>query len=367
MPEQVRSIKFDGGRYKSSTGLPLTSIDELRRLQTLLSSVARELFLKDHPDRKRVSKKFRESMVLKLVKVEEGSVVPVLERPLEDGLTLDVETNDYFTESFEAIASAMESLGRGGALSNEFPEESIPELLQLGKSFRDDEVLAFERGGSWVRYGKDSRRRLQRLAEVGAIEVEDSLLGQIRGLAAEPKPSFTFEVAGDHRILAGEFDAAVFWDDLLRHLGKDDRAPLVSISAVVAQDSDGTPLSIKELQGIELALPDSWASRLQELARLDAGWFDGLGEPILEPTLLRGEEVLIAALESGLQRPGIFPTPAGGLRFEWEFPDGGALIEVSASESVSGDVLFDDGRESSAEFDDPSEAIDWVQGWFSND
>jgi len=361
MPEPVRNIKFDGGRYEGR-GLPLDSIDELRRLQTLLSSVARELFLREHPDRERVSKKFKESMVLRLVDVDGGSVTPVMERPTESIWALDFSTTDYYEKSIEAIAASIESLESSESLPAEFPEASISDLLQLGRSFRGQEVLKLQHNGSWSSYGRKSRQVLQRLAQVREIESEEVLLGQIHALAAT---TFSFLPASGGKLLPGAFDESL-WDDLKRYLGKDERAPLVSISAVVSQDSDGLAQSISELQSIELALPPDWSTRLQELARLESGWFDGDGAAILESTVTRIEEVLTAALEARLPRPGIFPTPAGELRLEWEFATGGAILETIASGGLRCDLLFDDGREDERVIEDPIDAVEGIREAFPN-
>lgn len=363
MSESIRDFKFDGGRYTRGAGMPLDSIDELRRLQTLLSSVARELFLEDHPGRERVSKKFRESILLRLVALEPGSVATVMTRPHGGDLSLDVPDTSYFQRSLEILAESVESLEADEVLPVVFPAASIPDFLQLGRSFRNTEALKLRRAEEWVAYGRKSRKVLQRIASVSEIESEVTLLGQVRGLNSEPSATFAFQRSGNGTLLTGKFEESL-WDALHHFLGQDDRAPLVSISAVVSQDTDGRPQSIVELQSIELALPLDWSQRVQELANLEAGWLDGIGGQVLEPTVETLEEVLIAAFDAGLERPGIFPTPSGELRLEWEFQTGGAIVETAANTGFRSVLLTDRGDEIELTTEDPAEIVERISAEF---
>lgn len=65
-------------------------------------------------------------------------------------------------------------------------------------------------------------------------------------------------------------------------------------------------------------LPTEWAARLGELAALRCGWLDGAGHSV-DPAAIETAKALLLRLV-GQDRPGVFPTPEGGIQLEW--PDG---------------------------------------------
>lgn len=65
------------------------------------------------------------------------------------------------------------------------------------------------------------------------------------------------------------------------------------------------------------ALPQHFASRLDELAALGDGWFDGSqGERLTEDALAVARKILQQAAARGLPRVGVFPTLEAGIAIE---------------------------------------------------
>jgi hypothetical protein len=87
--EVFKPLRLSGGRFdEASTGtvvFPLEVIAELARYERLLIKVARELWMDEHPTRKRAPKGFDEHLRLRLTAVETGSVGPVLQRREAEG------------------------------------------------------------------------------------------------------------------------------------------------------------------------------------------------------------------------------------------------------------------------------------------
>src|SRR5690606_5839883 len=79
-------LRLAGGRFDAAEGLPVTSAAELERYALLVSTVARELYLRAHPKRQRVPRGFDQAFDLRLTRVGRGSQIPVLVRPtVNDG------------------------------------------------------------------------------------------------------------------------------------------------------------------------------------------------------------------------------------------------------------------------------------------
>src|SRR4051794_12864381 len=78
-PAAFRGLRFRGGRYELP-GYPIDTVAELVRYERLVFDVARSLWMRRNADRRRLPAGFKDSMQLRIVDVERGSVVPVLER-----------------------------------------------------------------------------------------------------------------------------------------------------------------------------------------------------------------------------------------------------------------------------------------------
>lgn len=68
-------------------------------------------------------------------------------------------------------------------------------------------------------------------------------------------------------------------------------------------------------------------ARLDALLDLDDGWLDGEGEAPTGLAIKSARRVLTAAIESGADRPRIYPTPDGNVSAEWVIGDWGADAE----------------------------------------
>ena len=71
-----------------------------------------------------------------------------------------------------------------------------------------------------------------------------------------------------------------------------------------------------------------WQERLRELTSLTDGWFDGEGLA-MKPDMCEAAWKLCQKVnDEGFLRPGIFPTPEGGLQLEWPIAYGNEYREI---------------------------------------
>ena len=85
------------------------------------------------------------------------------------------------------------------------------------------------------------------------------------------------------------------------------------------------------------------SARLEELAALKPGWLDGEGLAVSKDALRTAESFLFHVLDAQISRPGVFPTPEGGIQMEW--PNGPLELEVIVSNGGAIRVFHEDEDE----------------------
>lgn len=320
-------VRLRGGRY-DQPGLPVTTAVELARYQRLVSAVAYHLYMRAHPKRKRAPRGFSDSLDLRLVDVQSGSVIPVLSRTPTSHPTL--LGDDWHEQARVLINEALANINRDQRLPAWFPVEALKEFASFGRSLQDDEVIEFSGNGAEVApFTPQTRRRIQSLANLEEIEVELLVQGQVIGLHSDPQRLDVLLAAPSNRKLVGEYTDPGMWDTLREFLGFADRAPLAALSVVARQGLDGEIRAIVDVLGIEAALPTEWVDRIAELASLRKGWLDPDSDSPSREALDITEEFLLACVDEGLPRPSIYPSADGGVQLEWR----------TASVSVELDIL----------------------------
>ncbi len=318
-PREFGHIRMRGGRYDVA-GLPLTGADELRRYEGLIIKVAKSLFLREHPRRKRAPRGFEAMGELRLTDVRSGSVVPVLERPgtVPNHSATLTEVPDYMERSRRLINDAFRGVAAANpSVPKDFPSEYVRELAQFGRSLGGNEFIELSSDDEALPavVSQESRKRLQVLANLGELEVERILTGQVTGLRDTPQQ---FDLAlSDGSKMTGTFVDPETYDELQAFLGRTDRAPMAAISVVAMSSLQGKLLRLTDVLSVEAALPPAWAERIQVLSSLQRGWLTPDSPTIDEGAISNAEQVLLACVDEGLPRPRIYPTPDGGVLLEW--------------------------------------------------
>ncbi|MDV6303536.1 hypothetical protein R3P93_13300 [Rhodococcus cerastii] len=361
-------LRLAGGRFEVAEGLPVVSAAELERYALLVSAVARELYLRDHPKRQRVPRGFDQAFDLRLTRVERGSQIPTLVRPVarDGGL---FQNTDWHDEARRLINSALGDISKADRVPAAFPMAAIKPLAQFGRSLRANERIELANSVDDPQRAvltTETRKRIQRLARLDELEIEAVVVGQVNGLSSVPPhvDVMVAEGAGQRRIGATFSDPSV-WGSLHSYLGYGDAAPPVSLSVIAMQNRDGEIVKITDVLHAEPALPPSWSERLRNLAGLGSGWLHPGSEPPSNETVERVERILLATLDAEVGAPAIYPSGDGGIQLEWRTATRAIEVEILNAGSVDsawyGRAGGDDGEDRSFPMDDPDGIADFVK------
>lgn len=362
---QFGVFRMVGGRYEAP-GLPASTASELFHYERLVKAVAHELYLRANPRRKRVPKGFDKAFSLRIVDVQDGSVQPVIERVEEGTSQSGIHVLDWFDESRRLINDALRSISSpGGNLPTGFPVRALKDFSHFGRTLGYMERFELSSGDENIPaiVDQESRKRLAALADLSSIEIEQVVVGQVTGLRSEPQE---FDFRWSDRKIKGKYQEPTTWEQLREFQGFGARAPLVALSALVSCQLDGQIIRVEDVYSLEAALPAPWADRVAELAALQPGWLDE-DTPEISPSSLDATETLLLALvDDGVNRPGIFPTPDGQVQLEWVTGILDIQVRTTDSDVFEVDAMHLDGGEDvqfAVAFVDLDELLDELRGW----
>ncbi|PNH79228.1 hypothetical protein [Arthrobacter sp. AFG20] len=326
--ESFVDLRLTGGRFEKS-GFPVNGLVELERLEELIETVAKALWKRDNPGRSRAPKNFTSSFDLRLTRVDPGSVIPVLERSDTDQGLFNAAFTDYFDASMEVIEDAFASIVDNLSLPDDFPEEAEAVMARFGSSFHEDERAIFRSAtADPISYSSSVRKEFFGGVRNTLLVQDGSHVGRISALDVDEQ-TFTFAPVNSSKV-PGVYQDPQRWADLHEVLKQESDNYWVRLQGTFRFRPDSSIHSVADVASVEVFdVPDSdWGRRLLELADLQDGWIEE-GEAVATPSLECAREVL-THLASKELRPGIFPTPAGGIQLEWSAEDERFVVAISS-------------------------------------
>jgi hypothetical protein len=132
---------FQGNRFLEHS-LPIEFAKDLAAYGDLVLEVAKYLYFKDHPDRKRVPKGFDDEFNLHLDRIEEGSTLPVLAL-VTAGMLVHVPNHNttYFEKARDTVVEWVEQASSGQNVPNDVPPELFEYFNVFGRSLQPGESI----------------------------------------------------------------------------------------------------------------------------------------------------------------------------------------------------------------------------------
>ncbi len=341
MTEAARfeELRFTGGRFDSS-GLPFEVLPELNNYRDLVSEVARALYFKENPARRRLPNRFDEGLRLRISEIQPGSVIPIIKReaPVSDPNLVD-SLEDCYERAREFIFLTIQSSNNGTA------PDRLPNLgnynysgfLQFGSTLADDEAIHFKnqakpRPQQRATLDKRARQRLQTVVARSAPTNTrmTRLVGCVTAIDAI-REHFTLWLHDERKACSGPYDSQIHLEFLRKHLTPDPNSgPAVAIIGHIDFDSKHNPTGWDWMYSIASLNEDSGYERLtrqlREVERASVKYFN------VSRVAMNAARELHKVLETaGVPAPIAFPTPEGGLDFEWSYNSVEASLEIAPS------------------------------------
>lgn len=161
---QLVTHTFKGKRFDDH-GLDLDVLPDLYAFKELLVATAKELWRRDHPERKYLPRNFEDSLCLKFYEVKQSSAAVPIFREVEEADQSEMWRANEPDELDEAVALVTEAAQAADAdqpLPDRLPKNVIPLFENYGKTLREDEYFELQPQGSPKKttYTRKSRERL---------------------------------------------------------------------------------------------------------------------------------------------------------------------------------------------------------------
>lgn len=302
--------RFTGTRFDEHT-LPVDVARDLAAYEALILDLAKHLYLKDHPERQRVPKGFSANFRLDIERIDEGSTKPLLALVIAGALALTGGEQDYFTQARDLVADCIAA--PSSALPADFPKELLVHFNQLGRSLREDEALELPRHNMANATLTPDKRKALVLAADQVYEKEVDLLGSIAEVDWE-KSTFRLRLADGGQVTVPMSDS---FHSRVREFGGKSRHQ-VALTGVAAFDSWDRLQKLVSVESLDVMKNYAIATLMDEIAQLQAGWFEGAGLAPDADKLSNVSEKLIADYPDKLPLPLIAPKQDGNLLLEWK-------------------------------------------------
>ena len=203
MPTNHRNLvnhTFHGRRFDDG-GVDPDVMPDLVRYKTLLVEVAKELWRRNHPDRKNLPKNFEDSLSTKFYEVVANCATIPLERVFTTAdRELFWDTEDELDDAVALVADTIDAAGNDQSLPDRFPKHLLVLFQEYGKTLREDEWIEHRppKRESGIRYDAAVRERLTRWVETPYEDAVD-LTGEVT-MARVSNPLMTMQLDDSRKI-----------------------------------------------------------------------------------------------------------------------------------------------------------------------
>jgi len=302
--------RFTGPRFEDHT-LPVEVARDLAAYESLVIELAKHLYKQDHPERERAPKGFAANFRLDIQEIGEGSTKPLLALVASGVLALSGGEASHFERARDLIAECVAA--PEGRLPALFPKELLGHFNQFGRSLRDGEALELPLAIDGSAVLTPHRRKQLVLAANEEYEKEVELQGYIGEVDWE-RATFRLRLADNSQTIVPLLPA--FHDEAREYGGRSRH--WVIVRGVGTFDAWDRLKRVLSTDSAEVMKNFEIANRLEELAKLEPGWFEGAGVALDKDRLSAFTEHVVAGFSDALILPAIFPRQDGNLLLEWD-------------------------------------------------
>jgi hypothetical protein len=352
MPKvEFATLVFRGPRFDEAR-MPVDVLPELAAYRAIVLSVAKVLFQKENPKRRRVPKGFEAGFQLFLDRIEDGnSVTDVISRSTTEAHLYDI--NDIFDRARDVVEDGIRAASNGAAMPAALSDGALAHFSIFGKTLLPTERIIVGKPASHdgATYDRQVRGKILRLSKQ-SYEDNVDLVGEICE-ADKIKSDFEFITLAGTRIpvnpspLITDAVRHMFYGNVVRLRGSGlldsngklqrviDIADLSEVEGDDATTSSGCAISVND--------------QIESLKALEDGWLDDTTNkynPQQLAWLARLLSGVVGAFE--LPTPYVYPAADGLVRAEWSSIDAEIVAKIDVA-SGSANLLIVHGVDSVAE------------------
>ncbi len=348
-----------GARFEGHA-VPLEVLKDLAVLQDMIVEVAKWKFLQENPDRKRSPRGFADGIELKLTGVEAGSARLLISLVVATG-TLFPEIPPYFEKAREAVVGAIAAAEQRQDVTQHLPDNALGYFDRIGRSLRADEAMEFSSPSSDTpaRLTRETRRTLVLASEqVREYTEEITLRG---GIPEADQDDMTFEL----QMLDGKKISAPIpaqhMATILEGFNGYTSGIRVLIEGIVKFSRQGRLRAFESVERISILEALDVPARLDEFRLLKDGWLEGGGKAPDSDGLNWLSSTFVHHYPDNVPLPFTYPTPEGGIQFEWSLGANEASLEINLqSHSAEWNCLNADTNAEAAKMLNLNEAQYWA-------
>jgi hypothetical protein len=315
-----------GERFNNHS-LPLEILKDLAVLEEMIVEVAKWKYRQANPERERIPRGFTKDLDLRLTKVEEGSVIPVIMLAFS-GLCPPANVT-YFEQARTEIINAI-SAAEQNAIPT-LPPEYLSYFDRFGRGLRNDEYIEFSESGQPIRLNVETRKNLVRASKADGWTEEVSLKGRIPKI---DQSRFKFELElSDGTKLEAPLNKQ-HHKNVLEAVNSYENNMYVMIQGVAKKDRFDNFKSFESVEHITPLDPLDVEIRLEKLAELADGWLDGKGFALNKEALKKLTHDFDRYFDSDLPLPYLYPTAEGGIQAEWSHDNWEISLEIDLQQQT---------------------------------
>lgn len=367
--KSVKRIRLTGERF-SGGKLPIDSLIELERYQSVVRTLAEFEWKRDHPGQD-LPADFRSSVSLSIDRIVEGSADVFLVHE-------QVAVYQQYQDDAQAVADATLLAAYSGAELPELPVTDAATVMEvretlaaIGSTLSNGQSIEYyvEPNQPPVVITVESRPEAEAALRLTDFLLpaeptsptsltekhEESLVGRVTAIDAD---TTKFELVTPAGKVHGWYrENTELLEDLRAVLNTAEEGPLTRISGEL-QTRNGAPWrywTTSRVERIEFA-DTTWGRRLADLAQLPADWAGPGSAQVSFVSLDAANHLLSMVEDAGGELPGIFATAEGGVLMEWS--DSGWLRSIEVLDDGTFELFALTRGEAEGSYRETSDASD---------
>jgi len=314
-------------------GLPLELLEEIGALEDVTIELAKWLYLKNNPNRKRIPRGFTNGISIQLDSIESGSTILPISLFIASSGLFPSSKLEYFEHASKHLVNAIQAAENKQDVTEYMPEELLSYFNKIGRKLQSNESIEFTpKNVTKARLTKETRKRLI-LASTKAKDYLDEVT--IRGYISEmDKAKNTFQIQQlDNQRITGKFSDN-FVSDLQDAFNNFENKQLVKIVGTGEFTRYDKIETVKLIESFEFLDEKDVPSRLQSLGLLKDGWLDGEGKAINNSFINWFSDEFERNFSPELPLPFLYPTLDGGIQAEWSINNNELSVIINPDQNI---------------------------------